>query len=73
MTEEQEERVAFAIYQQFIRHGAGSCMTRTVNGKQVPETPEEACVRRWRRLSDKTRNDFIAEARAAIRAFEDGL
>ncbi|RBO90456.1 hypothetical protein [Pseudochrobactrum asaccharolyticum] len=70
MTPEQEEAVGFAIYQTFIRHGFGTCMSTTVGGKQIQETPEQACVRRWRRLPQVTRDRFIAEGRAAIRTIE---
>lgn len=70
MTPEQEEAAGFAIYQTFIRHGIGTCIGTTVNGKQIQETPEQACVRRWRRLSPVTRERFIAEGRAAIRTIE---
>lgn len=73
MNDELSERVGFAIFRRFIRGGIGSCMERTVNGNKVPETPDEACVRRWRRLPEKVRNDFIAEGQEAIRAFEDGI
>jgi hypothetical protein len=68
---EIEERVAFAIFRTFIRNGIGSCMVRNANGRQVPETPEEAAVRRWRRLSQKARDGFLAEARAAIQELVD--
>ncbi|CCF19097.1 protein of unknown function [Pseudorhizobium banfieldiae] len=72
MTPEQEEAAGFAIYKQFIRHSFGNLMPKgnDVSGKPIPETPEEACVRRWRRLPEKTREQFIAEGRAAIRAYE---
>lgn len=70
MTPEQEEAAGFAIYQQFIRHGIGTCLCTAVNGKQIQETPEQACVRRWRRLSQVVRDRFIAEGRAVIRTIE---
>ena len=70
MSPEQEEAAGFAIYQEFIRHGIGTCSVAMVNGKPIQETPEQACVRRWRRLPQVTRNRFIAEGRAAIRTIE---
>lgn len=71
------ERSAFAIYCEFIRHGSGSlrhlrdpdgkiiCDDR---GKGIPETPEQACRRRWNEASETTRESFRREAMAALRA-----
>lgn len=65
MADDEAERAGYAIYQEFIRYGFGTCMERVVNGNKIPETPEQACTRRWRRLTERIRNQFIAEARAA--------
>ncbi|WP_037087762.1 hypothetical protein [Rhizobium sp. CF080] len=62
---------AFEIYQRFIAFGVGSCLVLNLNGKQIPETPEQACARRWRRLPEKVRENFIAEARAEDHPTED--
>lgn len=70
MTDERDVRAGFEIYKQFIRGGFGSCMEITVNGKKIRETPEQACVRRWRRLTDTVRESFIAEGREAERKLE---
>ncbi|MBB4092400.1 hypothetical protein DEA98_10240 [Brucella pseudogrignonensis] len=63
MNDEWEIQAGFELYKQFIRGGYGSCMEVTVKGKKVRETPEQACVRRWRRLRDTVREGFIAEGR----------
>lgn len=64
MSGDRVEAVAFAIYQEFIRGGVGTSVS-------PKETPEQACVRRWNRLPPLTRDRFIAEADAALRALED--
>lgn len=71
MTSSSDDAAGFAIYREFIRFGIGSCTEVTVNGRRVPETPEQACVRRWRRLSEAVREQFVAEGRAEPGAQRD--
>lgn len=73
---EQVEAAAFAIYREFIRHSIGALMPKWENGlvvkdfsgQLVPETPDEACERRWRWMSETQKDNYRREALAALEA-----
>lgn len=71
MTPEQIEAAGYEAYREFIQYGVGTCVEITVDGHRVPETPEQACIRRWRRLSIAVRDQFLAEGKAELQAHED--
>lgn len=73
MKDDPAEQTGYEIYRQFIHHGVGSCIILTVRGMRIPETPEEAVMRRWRQLPETIRERFIAEGREALEEKEDVL
>lgn len=62
------EKVAFAIYNQFIRGGVGTCTTYKRGSEAVKETPEDAAKRRWHFAQPSVKESFRREADAAIKA-----
>lgn len=65
------EAAAFRIFQTFIRNAVGTRMLiRDKSGHVVgEETYEQAALRRWNAVPQKTRDEFLDYAKAAETVF----
>lgn len=66
------EATAFSMFCEFIRGAVGTRrLYRTKGGDLVPETLEQACLRRWQEAAETVREEFQTEAKAAIRVAQN--